>query len=453
MIAALASTCVMSGCDAPKPAEQPPEPAKQEPTKQEPTIEPAADPCASVTCEPKPASCEGADVVSLAGGACKDGECVYEERKLACAQLGLACNEGACADAPSAGQVVSAGSTHTCRITNDGGLACWGDNKFGQLGSGDGGAIGASPKVRTPTKVTAASGMKYASVSAGDEGTCALSAGGEVACWGDTFTVTQSKPMHTRWGKVKVSGVHVGSRHACVVLAGGQVQCVGANNYGALGNDEVELDMFFAGAPVDVLGLKDALTMDTFVDHNCAVLRGGEVSCWGRNENGQLGDGTKKNAARPVEVAGLQGVIDVEVGTNHSCALLGAGDVYCWGDGELGQLGQGALEPSLAPVKVVGLRGVVQLSAGSYHTCARTGAGDVYCWGLNRQGQIGHEDTKTNLAEPTKVAIEDATWVAAGGTHTCARTSAGIACWGNNAFGALGDGGKKSSSKPVAIIK
>ena len=444
--AMLSTACVVSACDAPKPAEQPAEQIDAEP---EP--EPAADPCASVTCEAKPATCDGSDAVSFAGGVCKDGECVYDEARVACAELGLACDSGACADAASVGQVVSAGSTHSCRIAGDNKLTCWGDNKFGQLGNGEGGSIGTSPKARKPVKVTVAPSAKYTSVSSGDEGTCALNADGGVACWGDTFMVTRSKPMHTKWGEV--SGVHVGSRHACVVLTGGKVQCVGANNYGALGNDEVDLDMFFAGSPVDALGLKDVLTMDTFVDHNCAVLRGGKVSCWGRNENGQIGDGTKKSAARPVEVTGLEGVIDVEVGTNHSCALLGSGRVKCWGDGALGQLGQGALESSLAPVEVAGLEGVVQLSAGSYHTCARTSAGDVSCWGLNRQGQLGQEDTKTNLAKPTRVTVEGVTWVAAGGTHTCAQTAAGVSCWGNNEFGALGDGGKKSSSKPVMIVK
>jgi len=87
----------------------------------------------------------------------------------------------------------------------------------------------------------------------------------------------------------------------------------------------------------------------------CAVGITGAVFCWGANQAGQAGDGTKTYAVAPVKVAGLPGLAaEVKTTPRTTCALLTTGQVYCWGDDAHGQLGRGqAFVPSVVPQEVV----------------------------------------------------------------------------------------------------
>jgi alpha-tubulin suppressor-like RCC1 family protein len=87
----------------------------------------------------------------------------------------------------------------------------------------------------------------------------------------------------------------------------------------------------------------------------CAVGASGDVYCWGYNEGGQAGDGTKEHAYNPVKVKGLPApAADVKVQPDSTCALLTNGNVYCWGTNYYGQLGNGEIRtPSLVPQEVV----------------------------------------------------------------------------------------------------
>jgi len=195
-------------------------------------------------------------------------------------------------------------------------------------------------------------------------------------------------------------------------------------------------------------------TIATGLSHSCALQWNGQVACWGRNNFGQLGNGTKTDSATPVIVAGLTGVTSVTAGRYHSCAITGTGEAYCWGYGAFGQLGNGSTASQTRPVKVSGLTDAVDISAGGYHTCAVTGSyGGIECWGYNAYGELG-DSTNTQSTTPRKVGgwlcllggcsfleFDNAVEVETGLYSTCALVNNGrVGCWGENNYGQLGDG-------------
>ncbi|MBZ0121725.1 MAG: RCC1 repeat-containing protein, partial [Sandaracinaceae bacterium] len=109
-------------------------------------------------------------------------------------------------------------------------------------------------------------------------------------------------------------------------------------------------------------------------NHSCVRLPGGRVACWGANDHGQLGDGTRIDRGRPVAVPSVGGATQLAAGMQHTCALTGDGQVLCWGAGLYGQLGDGGEgeehEASVTPARVEGIENATQIAAGYLHTCA-----------------------------------------------------------------------------------
>jgi alpha-tubulin suppressor-like RCC1 family protein len=141
--------------------------------------------------------------------------------------------------------------------------------------------------------------------------------------------------------------------------------------------------------------------------HTCAVTVEGDVWCWGRNAEGQLGDGTTTNRGTP-DHARLGGAASaVTSGGNYTCALLSSGAVQCWGRNAEGQLGTGGTIDTSTPVDVASLSGsVTAIAAGYSHSCAVTTDGGVKCWGGNGSGQLG-DGTTTDRPIPVEVRNAD----------------------------------------------
>lgn len=162
-------------------------------------------------------------------------------------------------------------------------------------------------------------------------------------------------------------------------------------------------------------------------------------------------------AALPAIAASTPSMLDLTVtqvaaGTYHVCALTTAGGVECWGQNSNGQLGTGIMNNETTPAAVNGLAsGVVAIATGGYHTCALMTVGFVKCWGNNAYGQLG-DNTMVDKTTPAAVLTSQIVAIAAGSYHTCALTTAGaVLCWGYNTFGQLGDGTKTSKAAPVLV--
>jgi len=298
---------------------------------------------------------------------------------------------------------ITAGRYHTCALTSSGGVKCWGYNAPGQLGDGT------TIDHLTPVNVVGLSSGVTA-VTTGDTNTCALTNGG-VKCWGREFdefggSTDHSTPFNVSGLSNGVIAITTGAYHTCALISSGGVKCWGWNVLGQLGDGTTTSH----STPVDVVGLSSGVTAITAGSfgwpspHTCALISGGGVKCWGRNDNGQLGDGTTIDRRTPVDVNSLNGGVSaINAGGPHTCILINGGSVKCWGNNSDGQLGDGTTTNHNTPVDVVGLSGGVSaISAGGSHTCTLTNSGAVKCWGRNDNGQLG-DGTTTNRSSPVDV--------------------------------------------------
>ena len=417
---------------------------------------------------------------------------------------------------------IDGGHDHTCAVLEDSGVQCWGLNTAGQLGDGtlegsatpvDVCAAGSGPVCQGGSRL-----MGIVDVAAGFSHTCALTDEGDVLCWGaggvgqlgDGTTNSHSNPaaVCVSGSGVGCSGgsalsgaeaIDAGSEFTCALMSDTGIKCWGSDAVGQLGIGTLPPMAgqgpagfgLFETLPQDVCGFTifllslsqpagvlPCLPLTGFAgvaaggEHACGLLASGGIKCWGA---GPLGDGTTNTTGLPVDVcsdqfvilpiaseeagilcAPLGGFTDVQAGFRHTCALTETGGVMCWGQNNAGEIGDGTPNDRTTPVDVCAsgsgagcgggatLAGISAVTAGAEYTCAIAAAGDARCWGSNFAGQLG-DGTTFDRENPVGVSgLPSGVTTIAGGSrsdHACAaRDDGSLSCWGRNNNGQLGVG-------------
>jgi alpha-tubulin suppressor-like RCC1 family protein len=292
----------------------------------------------------------------------------------------------------------SLGGGHTCTFVGGDGY-CWGDNSYEQIVAGSG---------QVDPRPTMVPNLHNAvELVAGARNSCAVFADQTAKCWGDNTSgqvgdgvigglVSLPTPVS---GLQNVQYLQLGglmdSIHACVVDQSFTVECWGSDTFGQLGDSGTAI----RPSPVPVPSLSNVAELTLGRDHTCA-LTGDKVACWGSGAYGAVGDGMNSHDT-PTLVAGLDHVIQLVGGTFHNCALRADQTVWCWGRNDEGELGDTTKSSRGYPLEISAIAGAEELRCGALHTCVRVG-GAVWCWGWNRNGQLG-DGTNIDQAAPVRV--------------------------------------------------
>ncbi len=367
---------------------------------------------------------------------------------------------------------ISSGYYHTCALLDDGTVSCWGLNNYGQLGDGT------TTDRNTPTQtLSLGTGRTAVAISTGQYHTCAILDDGSVSCWGnnvegqlgDGTATNRNTPTQTSSlgiGRTAVA-ISSGTYHICAILDDASVSCWGLNDAGQLGDGTTTKK----STPTQTSSLgtgRTAVAISSEYYQTCAILDDGSVSCWGRNSDGQLGDGTTTERNTPTQTSSLgigRTAVAISSGARHTCAILDDATVSCWGINDRGQLGDGTTTDRSTPTQTSSLGTnltAVAISTGQYHTCAILDDGSVSCWGWSGGGRLGNRTGGSNIkSTPTPTlslgANRTAVAISSGTDHTCAILDDGsVSCWGIISYVQHGNGvnvlNVKSTPTPTSSL-
>ena len=190
---------------------------------------------------------------------------------------------------------VSTGASHTCIVSINSTIKCWGSGDSGQLGNGsENNKYTATPvpSIENATLVSAGGNIRYS-----DDGS-----------------------------------VEYKASHTCTLLSDNTVKCWGSGDSGQLGNGSISNQT----TPVTVSGIDNAIEVSAGECNTCALLNDKTIKCWGTSS----------------DISSISNAKQISIGT-HSCAVLSDGSVKCWGSGEYGQLGNDSNVSSNIPTNVL----------------------------------------------------------------------------------------------------
>ena len=314
---------------------------------------------------------------------------------------------------------VAVGLEHVCALNRSKRVVCWGSNEFGQLGTG----FNATELASSPFPEYVNGVIDVLSISAGDNHTCAITAQKELFCWGsnskgqsgqlfsDESRQINGRAVITQAERVDISEVlemALGNSHTCVISSKSYVFCFGSNLYGQLGQGwNIEKSY----KPVVISTVVEAKKIDSSGNTICITDKNKSMRCWGAGESGQLGNLDTADLPIPTNstlTLAKYVVEEFSVGNRSTCAKLNNSEVYCWGSTSFGQVGSSnATSVSLSPFSTIQypLTDATRIESGGDFSCALTG--NIWCWGRNNLGQLGQ---MTSTTFSTYGPINNARW-------------------------------------------
>lgn len=355
-----------------------------------------------------------------------------------------------------AGEDVSAGVYHTLYLRADGTVLAWGQNSSGQIGTG-----ATSTTQSAPTQPLGLPPIQ--AVAAGGYFSLALDETGRVWAWGQnaygqigTGSVSSTPEATPRQITTlpTIKAIAAGLYHAMAIDTAGNIWVWGNNSYGQMGNGTSGTNV---PTPTLVTIPSGAKAISAGWYHSLAVSTLGAVFSWGRNNSGQIGNGSASattHQTTPYQVAlGLSSAKGVAAGGYHSMAVTSSGALWGWGINSSGQLGLSNLaSPQNSPLAVPGLTDVAAVAAGGNHSLAMSSGGQVWSFGQDTYGQLGDGDgSATSRATPFMIlGLSGVFGVAAGHTHSVALTTGcPVWTWGGNNTAQLGAGGTDAVRHPT----
>jgi alpha-tubulin suppressor-like RCC1 family protein len=451
-------------------------------------------PQCAITCAAD-SDCPGGLTCNLSGGA---GLCSSSDSCFGAIDATDGQDDPDAATASHRWRVVQAGGATVCAIDVMNQLYCWGDNREGQAGQDP----LASRYLTYPTLIDVGVTGSWLAVSVGLEHACGIfdadptnaDPGGALYCWGSNQFLqagaeTQGLSLpgmvedDERWVHVAAAG---SGTHTCGVklIAGAREgYCWGSNSYGQvdpLQNVGTSIPLSAKVQRADMIQ-KFALGLS----HSCALTSGGSLQCWGGEASvAHTMTGRSAPCGGPCPVGDVEFVTpptgltwtELTACENHSCAAASSGEVYCWGESVHGQLGligtTTGVQDTARIAARAGNRNLSSVTAGANVTCAvETASQKIYCFGSNDFGELGdNRGGATANRSPGYVDSAVArgnmmfSMVTAGGRGSsvadndqagavCAIDLQGaLWCWGDNAFGQLGNGfiGQLATAQPVS---
>ncbi len=359
------------------------------------------------------------------------------------------------------------GSQHTCARTANS-LQCVGFNGAGALGDG-------SNERRLQLVDVIGSSPSGSTLAASETQTCNyVAASLNSQCFGRNDSAQLGTAASTAQQSTAINAPLVGSNRQYLQIALGtffgcallseddgsgpvkRVRCWGRNDLGQLGDGTTTAHT--APNAAALANLVDPIAIGAGEFHACALEAAGTVKCWGHNIFGQLGRGVSSAVlGTPDLVIGITTAAQLAVGRDgrHSCVRLADNTVKCWGAGGRGQIGNGTnFSSSPTPALATGLTGAVHLIAGANHSCALLSTQGVKCWGSNQFDQIGPTGTSAILTPNIVGGLAGGVLEIDGGAqHSCARLASGWKCWGYNGHGELGNGQAGAALLPVRVVQ
>lgn len=326
---------------------------------------------------------------------------------------------------------------HQCAIMEDSSLRCWGTNMYRQI-DGTVSDFKASPFVITIAGVTG-----YRSISTGEYHTCTVTLDNRLFCWGDSadgqagggVTGSQQTPLHVDNTTTYLT-VSSGDYHSCAITTDNKLKCWGKNDYGQLGLNDTTRRL----SPTDVDNANSYKFVHAGSRSTCAIRSDDKLFCWGSNVNYQLGDGSATSKSVPTAIDAAESYKSVSIGSKHACGITLTNNLKCWGTNNYGQVGDNGVTTRSTPVavtsaetyKTVAVNDDGNIATARGFTCAITSNDVLQCWGVNSLIQLGNGTSNIQYVPAASDAGTAYAAIQVTGARACGITLAGaFKCWGN----------------------